>query len=221
MFRLKVIVIIGGIAMLFFGFQEFRLSRGTSSEPQSVNLAEIEAGQIPDNAHVTVGEHTAIYPAAVYSYSQSKYDTSEPTASTSVSYCYYPIISDSHPFIVSLGKLREKYASLQAVPEHEFPRVDDFSVLVKTSRFKTVGSIPEEWTDESDVTGLVINRVASLRSKEKKLIHESFPNVNLDTVLILQEGRKPSSALASLGLMFGGIVLSSAAGAWMYLGRKQ
>jgi len=221
MFRLKLAAIIGGLVMLFMGFQEFRVSSGTTSEPENASLAEIEAGQIPDNTHLAIAEHAAIYPAAVYSYSTSKYGSSEPTNSTKVNYCYYPIMSSTHPFLVSLGKIQEKYGNLGGVPQQEIPQIEGLGVLVKTSRFKTIGTIPEEWKNESGVKGLVINRIASLSDEEKKLIQESFPNVNLDTVLILQEGREPSSALASLGLMFGGLLISGAGGAWMFVGRRE
>ena len=220
MFRLKVAVIIGGIFMLVYGFQEYRVSSGTTGEPNQVDLAQIESGQIPENNHLAIGRHSAIYPAVVYAYRQSKYDSSEPTGSTSVDYCYYPIISDSHPFVLGLADLQKKYGNLQAVPDSEFPEVGGFGVLVKTKRFKTIGAIPDDWKDESGVTGLVINRISSLDGDEEKLLLENFPNMDLDKVLILQEGRKPSSILAALGLVLGGLVVSGAGGAWMFVGRK-
>src|SRR5262249_23115044 len=60
---------------------------------------------------------------------------------------------------------------------------------------------------EKGVQGLVINVVSPLSSKEKDLIRDSFPSINFDKLLILEEGRTPTSALWSTSLIFGGIAV--------------
>lgn len=66
MFRIKLAMLVGGGVLAFVGFQEFRVSQGTTTEPQKVSLADLESGTIPDNAHLEIGEHIAHYGASVY-----------------------------------------------------------------------------------------------------------------------------------------------------------
>ncbi len=209
MFRVKIaLLVIGGI-LAFFGFQEFRLSSGASGEPISADMAAAEAGTEPSNTHVVFGAHSAIYGASIYEYTQSKYDSSEPGPSTKVTHAYYPVISTKHPFNVAWDELAEKYGSFDDVPETEtFPDLTTFTVLVKTKRFDTIGSIPDGIIDEQSVQGLLINRISGLDNEEENLIKQSFPQVDVDKVLILEEGRKPSGILKSLGMLLGGLALA-------------
>jgi hypothetical protein len=108
MFRLQIAGVIIGIVVIFFGVQEYRVSSGTTSQPLAVNLADIESQKLPANNHLQIGEHIAVYPTAVYSYSQSKYSSADPTDETRVSYCYYPILSLDHPFPKAVNAVLDK-----------------------------------------------------------------------------------------------------------------
>jgi hypothetical protein len=219
MFRIKIILIVIGGVLAFFGFQEFRLSSGASGEPVSADLAAAEAGTEPSSPHVVFGPHSAIYGASIYEYRQSKYSREEPGPSTKVSHAYYPVISTEHPFNVAWDALAEKYGSFDEVPETEtFPDLTTFAVLVKTKRFDTVGSIPDGISDEPSIQGLLINRVSGLDKEEEKLIKQSFPQVDVDSLLILEEGRKPSGYLKSFGMIFGGAVLALLGVGWFFVG---
>ncbi|HUT10336.1 MAG TPA: hypothetical protein VMY42_07565 [Thermoguttaceae bacterium] len=195
--RFLMVLIVGGGALVFFGGREYLVSSGASSDPVEVDLAKLEAGETPENNHVKIGEHVSLYPASVYEYQQSKYASGEPGPDTTVTHSYYPILSMEHPFIQKLVETEGE----------DVPDITDFAVLVKTKRFKTIRAIPDEMNTCASVQGLVINRIDSLDSEEKKLIKESFPLVKLDNVLILEEGRKPASLLLSLGMIFGGVAL--------------
>lgn len=52
--------------------------------------------------------------------------------------------------------------------------------------------------------GLVINKVSSLGSKERKLLEESYPGSNFSTCWIVERGRKPMAAGLVVSLMGGG-----------------
>jgi len=197
MFRIKIAMVIGGAVLAFFGFQEFRVSSGTSSEPLAVNLAELERGEIPSNPHLTIGSHFALYGGCIYEFEQSKYGSGQPSGSSKVTMCYYPIVSAEHPLIQAIANESEDF---------DF---GNLAVVVKTKRFKTFGALPDDiLAQENAVQGLLINKIDSLDGEEKKLLQESFPSVDVDKVLILQEGRKPSSVFLSLGMLLGGVVLS-------------
>jgi len=209
MFRLKLGLIIGGLVLAYFGVQEFRLSMGTSTEAVQVDLAALEKGEALENNHVLMGEHYADYAGCVYEYEEGN---------GRVTHTYYPVISENHSFFAGLEKLAEKYDSINAAPESEWPTIDTFKVLVKTKRFKNVKSIPEGLGNEDKIQGLVINLVESMDSEEEKLIKQTFPKLNIDDVLIVEEGRKPSSALASFGMMGGGGLLSLLGLGWLAAG---
>ncbi len=207
--RIRLALIVIGCLLVFIGFREFRVSGGTTAKPAAVDLAALERDEATDNNHVQIGEHVAVYGTAVYEYEESRFAAGEPGPDTKVNHCYYPIISPEHPFIEALNKLVEEHGGLDNLPDEvSFPEIADFAVLVKTRRFKTVGAIPGGLADEASVQGLVINRIASLGDEEEKLVKESFPSINLETVLILEEGRKPASLGKSLGMLFGGLALA-------------
>ena len=204
----------------YHGFKEYRVGSGAKAEPDAVVLADLEKGiQSIDNNHITVGEHVAFYGAALYEYKKSKYASGGPKPTSKVNHAYYPIISAEHPFMQALGSLAEEYGGLENVPEGTaLPAIDQFSILVKTSRFKTINSIPDGLEEEKNVQGLIINRIKSLDSKEVKLIKQSFPNLNLKQVLILDQGRKPTSVIGALAIIFGGLVLAFGSVAWLFSG---
>jgi len=217
MYRLKFVVVFLGGMLAFWGFQEYRVSSGASQEPLTIELSSIEAGEEPENTYLHIPKHSALYFSSVYEYEQSKYSTSEPTPASKVNHTYYPIISAEHPF----NTLLAKYGDIESVPEGtEFPAPDSFAVLVKTKRFKKIGDIPVGIDPGEEVKGLLINRISSLGSEEEKLVRETFPNVNVDKLLILEDGREPSSALKSMGMMGGGVVLVLGGLASFFIGRK-
>jgi hypothetical protein len=214
-------LIIGGV-MVFFGIQEFLVSRGTKSEPVAADLARLEAGDPAPNNFICLNDAVALYPATVYSYKKSKYNNTPPTATTSVNYSFHPVISKSHPFIASLAALAAKHGGLQNIPDTEkVPEIKSFAVLVKTHRFKTIGDIPEGARAEPSIHGMVVNQISSLVSDEENLVKQSFPGIDLTKVLILEEGRQPASLFKSLGLVFGGVGLAGLGIAWFFLGAQQ
>lgn len=207
MLRIKLAAIVGGLVLAFFGVQEFRVSQGTSQKATAVDLAKVEAGESPTNHHVEIGNHFAVYGGSVYQYSQSKHDHSAPGPATKVSYCFYPIISAEHPFLTALAR------------EEENPEFGTIAVIVKSHRFKTIGAIPDGIVEETAVKGLVINRIESLDKEERKLLLENFPQVDLDKVLIVQDGRQPASLVKSAGMIGAGGLISLIGVGLFFLGR--
>ncbi|MFT7639880.1 MAG: hypothetical protein ACI9G1_001618 [Pirellulaceae bacterium] len=201
MFRLKIgIAIIGGV-MIYLGFLEYRVSSGTSSTPKSVELVDLEKGGELANRYISVGEHIAIYAGSVYSFRNSTYSDEEEGPSGRVSYLYYPIIASQ--------RIRGSDEDLD---------LSFFTVLVKTKRFETVGSIPETIAHEIGVEGLVINRIASLKTEEKNLIRKAFPRIDTSKILILEEGRRPSPFFFWGGLIVGGVALIVVGLGWLVAG---
>lgn len=201
-FRLQIAALVGGALLAFFGVQEYRVSSSATVDPIEVDLAAVEKGEVHQNNHWRLGEHIAVYGACVYQYRQSKYETGEPGPSTKLDYCYYPVLSYDHPFIQQFGEAE----SGADVP------LNDFRVLVKTKKYETLGAILDGLGNADSVQGLVVNLISGLDSEEKDLLKGSFPGLDTDKLLLLEEGRAPAPIGKSLGLIAGGLALVAGAG---------
>jgi len=199
-------MILGGVG-IWYGVKEYRVGADASAEPVPVELADLEAGKSLPNNHIRIGPHYQMYPASVYQY-EYKDDDDRVRPTSKVNWTYVPLISDDHPFMQQIRALAEKYGDLDKVPENaDWPALNDFAVLLKTTVYKTVGDIPDLIEGSDSVTGLVINEIDALGKKEKELIRSGITGVDVDKVLILHHKRRPQSAILSLGIIFGGVLL--------------
>jgi len=203
MIRVSLALIIVGGVIIFFGYQEHKVSEGTSTEPLEITLGDLEKDTSITNTHLKIGPHWRLYPACVYEYETSSY-SDKVSESSSVNYAYYPIISENNPFYTQVDKLVKKYGTIEKIPERAWPEITNVAVLVKTDKFNTIGDIPDDWQPSQEIKGLIINKIESLDSEEKDLMRQCLPKVDLDKILLLEEGRTPSSATASIGIMAGG-----------------
>jgi hypothetical protein len=123
-----------------------------------------------------------------------------------VDYVFYPIVSASNPDIEELTRLQKQFGNIDKVPDEiALPVPEHFVVLVKTRRFSHVRDIPQDFfRKEESIQGLVINEISSLTSAEKSLINDSFPDLSFDKVLILEDGRRPTSPEAAIASMVAG-----------------
>jgi hypothetical protein len=179
-------------------------------------LAALEAGERVDNTHLKIGPHVACYPYAIYLYHRNEGDSSKPGPNVNVTHTFYPIISVSNPDVKALERQRQQ-------TDGKVPPLSQCVVLVKTTRrFTTVGEVnsiaKSGIRQEPAIEGLVVNDISSLTADEKALIQKKIPNIDFNKVLILEEGREPSSArsifvrvaigLALIGLgVLGGVTL--------------
>ena len=102
------------------------------------------------------------------------------------------LVSPAHLFVKSLDRLQ--FVEPEELGEEtEILSLDDFRVIVRSSRFDTVDELPvESLACEDSVSGLVVNQISSLDRQERELLQESFPKLDFDKLIILAEGRKPS-----------------------------
>lgn len=195
---------LGGV-LSFIGYQEFKVSEGTSKEPVPVSLVKLEFGVEPPNNHIEIGEHAAIYDALIYEYEERLSDPTGDDPGTKVNFVYYPIVSQSHPLAEKLEALAKRDQDSITDAEYEAVGKEQFKVIVRSSRFKNVGELPPMGVAHQEkVKGLVVNEISSLGWEEQQLIKQSFPNLDFKNLLILQENRKPASPVTSFGMMGGG-----------------
>jgi len=173
----------------------------SSSDPVNVDLVDLEAGESLDDNHVRIGEHCAVFGAAVYEYEESRADIGP----AKVNHLFYPVISTKK--------------MLDLVDGSDAVELEQFSMMIRTSRFKTVDeadfALEKVAELEGEIEGLVVNQFGEgLDSEEEELIRENFPKLDLDNVVIVSEGHPVPTIWAGLIAMvigsfffFGGIFL--------------
>ncbi|MCI0356935.1 MAG: hypothetical protein L0211_00425 [Planctomycetaceae bacterium] len=218
--RIALLLVLGGGVLGYLGIQEYMVSSGAAAEPVAAELVKLEGGEAPANNHLRVGRHLALYSECVFSYRKKRGDDGPPAETTSVSYCFYPILSPGHPFLIELKRLTEKFPK-DVPPDVPIPSADSFAVLVKTHRFKTLGEIPKTPRPEESVQGLIINQISSLGKDEQQLLKERCPKADLSKVLILQDGRSPAPLWKWAGMIGGGGLLILVGIGMFFVGRKK
>jgi hypothetical protein len=206
-------MIIGGGFLCFFGYKEYSVSAGTSSEPLNVELLDIENGKAPDNNYIRLGPHYRLYAACVYQY-EVKNDSEQPTDRTKVNWVYYPVYSTGGPFGQQMDVLTKKYGGFDnfpdELPENELLPSDNLSMIIKTKEYRSIGAVPEGMLRCKNIEGLVVNSIEPLGFKEEKLLASGFGEIDFSRVLILQQGRTPTSTAVSFAMMGGGALLIAA-----------
>lgn len=215
MFKIGMFIV--GIAVIFYGFSEFKLSKAASDEPTTLELAAIESGEADlSNAHVVIGSHVADYYECIFEYEGGN----EMKETDKVTYAYYPILSNQHPYVVGMNQLYEQFPD--GIPkEVDLPDMGVISVLVKTDEFPTIGDIPEDMISEDQVQGLIVNKIEKLDQEEIDLLKESYPAIDPEKILLLDKARTPTPAGITLAIMGGGVLVSIFAALWMVLPRRQ
>ena len=206
--------------MAFFGFEEFKVSQGTTAEAEEIDLAALEGGEISlENPHVRLGDHVVSYWDCIYQYSQKKGVSGEPGPETMVNYVYYPVLSMTNPYLAEVEAFQKKFAESERPPtDADVPKITRLAMLAKTKEFSTIGEIPEGMARMSGTEGLVVNRIESLSSDEVNLLQQGFAGFDPDKVLLLEVGRKPASMAKSFGMMAGGGVIALLGLGWLVMG---
>jgi hypothetical protein len=201
---LTILVLFGvfGLGFITWGWSDYEESKTATETPVAVELADLEEGVRSENNHVKIGPHVACYYAAVIVYHKSKgLAQARPDPNTNLSECFYPILSADDPTILEIQKLEKTYGSIEKIPENvPIDKPTRFSVVVKTNRFHQVKDVPKAAIrTEASVQGLILNRSRPIGADEKKLLIEEFPAVDFDRVMVLEDGRVPSSTAWCFG----------------------
>ncbi len=205
MLRVVIALIALGGVLSFIGYQEYKVSEGTSKDPVPVSIVKLEYGIDLPNNHIEVGEHAAIYDALIYEYEERFSDPTGDDPGTKVNFVYYPIVSQSHPLAEKLEAMSKRNPDSISDAEYEALGKEKFKVLVRSGRYKKVGELPKGGVQRLDkVKGMVVNQISSVGWEEQRLLRQAFPEINFKDILILQEGRKPAGPITSFGMMGGG-----------------
>lgn len=214
MWRLKLGGIVLGAFLAFWGFNEKKLNENITKDPQSVTMAELEKGDYSGSNHVKITDFAYLHYQLVYQAKVDKGDQ-EVKGSSKVTYAYIPIVSKEHKF---MGELNEFISQIQEGNEDVTePKLTGYSVLVKTKKYQTYADLPSDFEVSKDpAQGIFINKVTNLDKEEKDLLLEGCPGIDLDKVLILEEGRTPTSATNAYAALIGGVLISLLSILWFF-----
>lgn len=214
MVRIKLAIVLVGIFLVVHGYQEYTLASRATELPVKLDVAAAEGGSRVENPHVTLGDHVRLYGDAIYHFSRKKGDSSGPGPQTRVTKVYYPVVSPSHPYFQELARLEAKHGGT-IPPGTKRPAIRSFAVMVKTGGFGQVGDIPQRAQLSPGLTGLAINLVESLPEADRRMVRESFSEVDFDKLIIVEEGRKPGTVAGSTGIAGAGFLLALLGIAWL------
>ena len=200
--RFKFWMLIGGIALAWYGYKELRLSGEAKAEPQTITCEALGRDGYGDNAHVKMTDF--LLSSAGYVYEEKKGGGWETV--------WIPVVPLNGPYAEMLRGLPE---------DAEAPAPKTFHVILQTSHAsnaKRLGVI----AGEDDVRGVVINEIDSLDSETRKLLRQSYPGIDLEKCWIVEHKRKTKGAGISLLLLVLGLGLAGGAGFlfWKALQRK-
>jgi hypothetical protein len=193
-----------------WGWADYDESHTASDQPERIELADLEAGtKTIGNNHVVIGPHSAYYAGSIYSYTRKKFAPKKTDDNTPITECFYPIMAPSNPGVKKVEELKKKYKTVDDIPDEELAAIPlQFVLVVRTTRYKKIGEIPSSVIQtDPQVQGLILNHT-KLKTDEKKLLNESFPRMNMDKVIILEEGRTPSSSMWCFTRVGAGVLIT-------------
>ncbi len=180
-------VVVGGIALLVGAFMEGRLMGVASDRPQSMTLAQLADKGPGDNAHVLVTDY---FPGNNFVYSQRTV-SGMPTGNWTA--VFIPVVPRTSNLIQDLGG------------EVKIP-VDKIRVIVHSTGIHSDTDLAR-FFGKPTIQGTVVNSIRSLDGETQRLLREAYPGADFGSCYILQEGRKPSSAVFVLGMALLGMLL--------------
>ena len=175
---IRISVIFMGAALAFHGVQEIRLASKASDEPASLTCAELIADGPGDNLHVTLGEFIAP-DAFVFENATGKpgrhYDV-----------VYIPLLPVDGEWHQTLQDAMDEEGNIVG----DVPPPRNIRVIAKLKNIRNDEALYRE-LDRGRAQGMVINDIDSLDSDHKRLLAESYPNIDVDACWILEVGRRP------------------------------
>src|SRR5262245_56729414 len=155
--RFGIAALVGGIALLYFGFQEKKLSDAASDEPEVISLQKLIERGPEGNPNILLTEF-APCENIVYE-SRGEHWTK----------VWVPVVPASGSVAQLFGKPATK---VQA--------------LIVSTKARNETELGERF-DKPQLQALVTNRIASLKGKEKELLASQYPGTDFEKCLIIQE----------------------------------
>lgn len=194
-----------GSGLIYMGFREVQLRGAAKAEPQNITCAELAENGPGDNAHVIMSDFLLADVVFVYE------GRSSDGPWTKVWVPAVPLGGHYHQTLLSMldedGKIRGAV-----------PKPADINIIVKTSNAPYPNDL-DTLADQEAIQGVIVNKIESLESKERKLLEENYPGVDFDECWILEVDRKPATLAKVAGFGGGGVALFALGASLIVRGR--
>ncbi len=192
--RLMMILVGLGIALPIYGYREWRLSQVAHTEPQKLTVEQLTTQGYGDNAHVVLADF--LCPGAyVYQEEKRSSDYDQVWIAT------VPLYGPYHQRLIDAQEQEQAGAEAVAIapPEH--------IALVITSKQRADDDAVSALMDADTLQGMITNEMDSLDRETKDLLNNQFENIDVDSVLIFEEGRRPATLVKVVALVGSGLGL--------------
>ena len=196
MWRIKLgLIVVGGI-LIFISAKELILASKTSDTPSIKTCSELIQNGPGNNHYINLTNYVPCMNWFVYeTYSQNK----NPKGSYEV--VYLPAVEFDGPWHRKAIELYQLFGD-----KAEFPAPQNVKVLLKIKNVRDNRHLDEILSSET-LNGMVINSIESIGSKEKALLKQGYPNLDVDSCYIFEVNRTPASIDTQVSLMVTGIIL--------------
>ena len=99
------------------------------------------------------------------------------------------------------------------------PAVRVVKVLIKSNKARNEDQLYA--LGQAPIEGVVVNKIAALGSDERRLLKESYPDIDFDTCWIVEAGKAPASTGKLMGMIGGGAGLSIVAAGLLLVAAKR
>ncbi|MFO0926579.1 MAG: hypothetical protein U0736_06000 [Gemmataceae bacterium] len=198
-----------GLMLSMVGSNEMRLCKRSRSEPKSLTLAQLiqteEKGL--DNLHVVVNQFVPDLPNLVFEVNATPKERKDPVVLASKPWrtVYLPLRS------VEPGGPLAKGPPPPGVEGGRAKAADPIRVIVVTNKTKNIDELTSRFVG-GRCQGMITNSVRELDREASDLLKQSYPGTDFSQVMILQDGRVPSSANSALAMFVVGVVLAAVGG---------
>lgn len=206
--QLGFVFLMGGVALTLIGKSEYENSQKAAVDPVPVKLPNLEAGKPVPNLHLQIGGHYPIYSSSLGRYKKNVLDLRDVDENTPMDWVYYPIVSDSHPYIREWRKLQKKFGD-QPIPPELTPRLKQFTVLVRSFNYDKLADLPPDDDYAESIRGMVVNDLYPLDPSIKDLVQQSFPDLDMSKVILFDFEREPTTRAAYILKLLIGSAMST------------
>src|SRR5262245_30817514 len=183
LFRLGIALIVIGCILGYFTFREGQLASTASAKPEEISLKALIDRGPTGNAHIILKDFVGFPEESVFEYENNNQN-------------YYTKV-----WIPVIPK------EAAEAPGHA-PR-GGVKAIIKSNKVHDDGAL-RQLSHQSTIQGMVVNRIESLGSDERKELEKSPLGIDTAHCLIIQHARTPSGT--GLILLMGGGTLALVAG---------
>ena len=187
-----------GVGSIVYGYSESKVSSGATEVPRSVTCQQLIDGGNEDNPHVLVSEVLA----GQNYFTRVKLTKAEKEAGNTTNKPWEAVYL---PLLPLTPELKTRIArGEQVIPP---PPAHLVRVILFSSKIKNKEELGQIFTPEGAVQGMIVNSTSTLSTETENMLRQAYPGIDLNQVLLLEQGRKPTSQGVTTGLLIGGVGL--------------